>query len=557
MSIYRNCNDVSLKILYPSNKRYLYATTQEFYKKDPGTLARYIREGIPWPDDRQAIFPLEVVKEFYTDLWGTEPEVTIPFNRPSTNSDEVSEEIILRPITAKEIKSRITRIKNGSAPGPDGIRKNQIVNKEAQESLRLFYNLILVSRAHPTEWNKNRTILLPKQGKDPENIGNYRPITIGSILGRVYWGIIDTRLRSLTTFSNRQKGFVAESGCHNNVYILNELLRTAKTDKGIVVVQLDITKAFDTIPHQALIPALERMGIPASVRNYIASSYRQLTTKIEYKGSTTDVSLNRGVKQGDPLSLYIFNAIMNPLLETLEQLGGYSIKGAHTMTALAFADDLILVADDHHTAQKLLVLTERYFIQLGMTISAQKCASFQIRTTRDSWHMIDTHLSLANGAIIPSVPANDNITYLGGLISPWSGLQYKGLTEKLHQALQRLGCTSLKPHQKLNLLSTHIIPYFLYASSLASPPITLVRGMDSSIRTHVKDILHLPSCTPNGLLYCSKRDGGLGIPKLENLGVCTALKQGMQLLTTTDTATQALLKASKFELRMEKMAKSI
>jgi len=41
---------------------------------------------------------------------------------------------------AKEIKDRITRIKNGSAPGPDGIRKNLIVNKAAQETLRLFYN---------------------------------------------------------------------------------------------------------------------------------------------------------------------------------------------------------------------------------------------------------------------------------------------------------------------------------------------------------------------------------------------------------------------------------
>jgi hypothetical protein len=206
----------------------------------------------------------------------------------------------------------------------------------------------------------------------------------------------------------------------------------------------------DTIPHQALKPALERLGIPASLRNYIANSYRQLKTRIEYKGLTTDVILNRGVKQGDPLSPYIFNAIMNPLLETLEQLGGYSIDGAHTITALAFADDLILVADDHNTAQDLLTLTERYFKQLGMTIAAQKYSSFQIET-RDSCHLMDTHLSLAGGEIILSISANDSITYLGGLISPWSGLQHKGHLEKLQQALQRLDCTSLKPHQKLNL----------------------------------------------------------------------------------------------------------
>jgi hypothetical protein len=72
------------------------------------------------------------------------------------------------------------------APGPDGIRKNQIVNKAAQETLRLFYNLILLSRTKPTEWNEKRSILLRKQAKDPGNIGNYRPITIGSFPGRVY-----------------------------------------------------------------------------------------------------------------------------------------------------------------------------------------------------------------------------------------------------------------------------------------------------------------------------------------------------------------------------------
>jgi len=75
---------------------------------------------------------------------------------------------------------------------------------------------------------------------------------------------------------------------------------------------------------------------------------------------------------------------MNPLLETLEQLGGYSIEGAHTITALAFADDLILVADDHNTAQDLLTLTERYFKQLCL---------FPNQNKRDSWHMIHTRVS--------------------------------------------------------------------------------------------------------------------------------------------------------------------
>jgi hypothetical protein len=91
---------------------------------------------------------------------------------------------------------------------------------------------------------------------------------------------------------------VAESGCYNKVHILNGLLKAAKSDKGIVVVQLDNAKAFDTIPHQALKSALERMGIPANVRDYTAKSYRELTTRIEYIGLTKDVTLKTVVKQG-------------------------------------------------------------------------------------------------------------------------------------------------------------------------------------------------------------------------------------------------------------------
>jgi hypothetical protein len=64
--------------------------------------------------------------------------------------------------------------------------------------------------------------------------------------------------------------------------------------------------------------------------------------------------------------------------------------------------------------------------------------------------------------------------------------------------------------------------------------------MDQSIRNSAKLILHLPMCNPNGLMYCGKRDGGLGIPKLETLIPCTALKQGITLLNSTDPTIQIL-----------------
>jgi len=63
--------------------------------------------------------------------------------------------------------------------------------------------------------------------------------------------------------------------------------------------------------------------------------------------------------------------------------------------------------------------------------------------------------------------------------------------------------------------------------------------------------------TPNGLLYCSKRDGGLGIPKLEALATSSTLKQGITLLNSLDPAIHALLKESKLEQRLQSTAKAI
>jgi hypothetical protein len=52
------------------------------------------------------------------------------------------------------------------------------------------------------------------------------------------------------------------------------------------------------------------------------------------------------VKQGDPLSPFLFNAIMTPLLEQLEELGELTIDETQSISSLAFADHLILIADD-------------------------------------------------------------------------------------------------------------------------------------------------------------------------------------------------------------------
>jgi hypothetical protein len=320
--------------------------------------------------------------------------------------------------------------------------KGNIIEKDIKELLRMLYNLILVSKIQPTAWNANISILIPKQGKDGSRVENYKPLSIGSLICH----IVDRMLREVISFSLRQKGFVHEMGCFNIAHILNETIRAGKNKNWLVSVQPDIAKAFDTIPHKAIEAALERLGLPSGVWESIMNSYANLNTNIEYAGSKTEVSLRRGVKQGDPLSSFIFNAIMDPLLDQLEQMKGYVINESHSISALAFADDLILLSDTKDKAQNLINHTESYLNALGMRIAPEKCILFEIRPTKDSWFITNPDLSLTNGEIIRNSAVDSSLSSLGGHISPWSGLHYKDLVDQLESTLERCRSAQLKPH---------------------------------------------------------------------------------------------------------------
>jgi hypothetical protein len=74
---------------------------------------------------------------------------------------------------------------------------------------------------------------------------------------------------------------------------------------------------------------------------------------------------------------------MDPMLEQQEQRKGYVNDKSHSLSALAFADDLILLATTKDTAQRLLHHTESYLNKLEMSIAAEKCPSFEFRHTKD------------------------------------------------------------------------------------------------------------------------------------------------------------------------------
>jgi hypothetical protein len=312
-------------------------------------------------------------------------------------------------------------------------------------------------------WRMNRTTLLLKEGKDPKDVQNFRPITISSILSRIYWGIIDSKIRRVLRFILRQKRFVCESGCFNNVHILSESLRHSKEGhKTLVAVVLDVSKAFDTVPHQAMVPALRKKGVPTHLMNMVINAYQDVHATIAADGGKATVHLRRGVKQCDPESPLLFTAVIEPLLLALEDQPGYTISEDLAVSSLAFVDDLVLLADTPDQAKAQLLATEAYLGSLGMSISASKCAAFYIKPNKGSWVVADPGWALRIGEEVPYWGPGTLLSYLGVKISPWAGIDTSVLRANLAATLRRTQALALNPHQKVDLPSTYLVPHYLY-----------------------------------------------------------------------------------------------
>ncbi|NXC88006.1 PO21 protein, partial [Cercotrichas coryphoeus] len=101
--------------------------------------------------------------------------------------------------------------------------------------------------------------------------------------------------------------------------------------------------------------------------------YRNINTYISMKKKkTAPIKILAGVKQGDPMSPILFNLALDPLLCKLEAKGhGFKHEG-FKLTAMAFADDLVLLSDSWEGMCGNIKILERFCTLTGLQTKGEK-----------------------------------------------------------------------------------------------------------------------------------------------------------------------------------------
>jgi hypothetical protein len=224
--------------------------------------------------------PIHEAVQFYEQIWSTKVHDTHSVEpKPDISGNNHS---LLSPITKLDIDTAIKRTKRDTAKGLDQVTLHE-AKLLAEEDLIVAFNIWLGCRRIPSDLKLNRTTLIPKGKEGLDKITNWRPITISSILLRLFNKIIGYRMSKYFEIDKRQLGFTPINGCSMNILWLHHLLKHARLHKNeINVCLIDVAKAFDSVPHESIFRALSRHRAPFSFIELVRNQYENSSTSITY-----------------------------------------------------------------------------------------------------------------------------------------------------------------------------------------------------------------------------------------------------------------------------------
>lgn len=178
--------------------------------------------------------------------------------RPCTQSQAFADSILNAPLTLNDVEQSVHELKNNKAPGCDGIVGEVLKHGGASMSQALYRlcNFAFDSGTVPLDWMRGMMVPIPKEG-DPRQPAHHRPITLLSIVAKVYTGILQSRMSRWSEAAGvivpEQGGFRPGRGCVKQLFTLTELIKIRRLRKQkTYACFLDIKKAYDTVWHAGL-----------------------------------------------------------------------------------------------------------------------------------------------------------------------------------------------------------------------------------------------------------------------------------------------------------------
>lgn len=418
------------------------------------------------------------------------------------------------PITELEVRCSLKSLKTSKACGKDGIYTEMIKNSQhlSVEFLVNLFNTLFTQGIFPIQWSIAIIVPIFKKG-DLNNPGNYRGISLLSVISKIYTRILNRRLvtwcNENSVIREEQAGFRQGYATIDHIFTLFSMVQKQfQMNRKLYVAFVDFQKAFDSINREALWNVLKRTGLSphSNLFKSITSIYHTVKSAVRFKNPNSTGRLfdsTLGVKQGCVLSPQLFLLFINELAGEINKIGKHGIQlipNGPEIYLLLFADDLVLVSHSPTGLQNQLNALGEQTTRMGLNVNQEKTKIMVFRkggylAKREKWSFLDKPLEVVNSYKYLGIEFSTRLS-INNMVSPLINNAKKVCYEVIRY-MKAIQCQDLDVF--LSIFNTKIQPIILYGSEVWG-----VYIQDEIERVHtfaLKRFLQVSVHSSNTILY--------------------------------------------------------
>lgn len=188
------------------------------------------------------------------------------------------------PISQTEVEKAIDNLNLGKSPGPDGLSASfyKTFKKELSHLLTVLFNEAYELDVLPWSFGEAHTVLIPKteETEKLKLVSSYRPISLTNCDYKILMKVLGRRLQKVIKelVGPHQTCGIMGRSIVTNIHKMRCVMECCDImQAGVAILQLDLEKAFDCVPHGILLDILDHINVGSIIRDGVALAYRNCT----------------------------------------------------------------------------------------------------------------------------------------------------------------------------------------------------------------------------------------------------------------------------------------